>query len=383
MKVSPKLIGKVIGGIIGIGICVSTFLWLRSTYSIKGTIQIDTGVDVRAARQKEVILIQGFVKEDLEQLVAEYNSFEKQQTEKIFDQLLKKYQETLDAKKLDSKVEVKPEKKREILDIETDEAENATIKHRMHEYAGNAVYCREEIPDINKGQEYYEYGALFWEEKISNLKDFDRLVVDEASLNYETIWRLAGGLGTEPIQIVKAIIRTNIIKRTAGEINIPDKSEEMPKEKAFPDKPKINEVVPGGLLTKEEVMNFAVELNRELESEYKVIADKSSDLILAMSIEYKKTDDFGNFDFKDKVVQPGNFIIYSKFDILSVEGEPVEFMWFNPINIPANRLAFDKTTIFNLDELNQTLPPYLEIYIPEKEELFLRFVDRLILKIKN
>jgi len=83
------------------------------------------------------------------------------------------------------------------------------------------------------------------------------------------------------------------------------------------------------------------------------------------------------------VVQPGNFIIFSKFDILSTEGDPIEFMWFNPVNVSIKRLAFDKTTIVNLDELNLSKPPYLDIYIPEKEELYLELVDMLTEKFEK
>ena len=246
----------------------------------------------------------------------------------------------------------------------------------MREYAENAVFCREEIPEIREGKKFYEIGALFWEEKITNLKDFDKIIVDDASLNYETAWHSTGGLGTEPIQIVRAVIRTNIfyVKPEKPEPEIPEKK---------PEKPKIDEVIPGSFLTKKEVMSFAVALNKGLRSEYKEISRKSSDLILTMTIEQTQTDDKGNFIFKNKTVQPGDFIIYTKFDILSIQGEPVEFMWFNPVNVSIKRLDFDKTTILNLDELNQSKPTYLDIYIPETEEIYIRLLDKLEEKIKN
>ena len=376
MRISPTLISKIAGGIIAVGICAVAFLWLRSTYSIQGTIQVDTGIEVIQARQADVILIQGFVTEDLDQLVAEYNSFKKQQIEKTLKQLLKKSKENAGLKKPAAKVEIKVEINKEGLDSIPDKNENETITKRVRKYAENAVYCREKIPEIREGKEYYEAGAVFWEEKITNLKDFDKLVVDDASLNYETAWQATGGLGTEPIQIVRAVIRTNIFN-----VKISEPAPEIPEKKS--EKPKIDEVIPGSFLTKEEVMSFAVALNKGLKSEYKEIARKSSDLILTMTIEQTETDDKGLFIFKNKVVQPGNFIIYTKFDILSMQGVPVEFMWFTPVNISIKRLAYDKSTFLNLDEINQSKPPYLDIYIHENEELFLKLVDKLEAKLKK
>ena len=379
MKFSPTLIAKIAGVIIAIGICAVAFLWLQSTYSIQGNIQIDTGVEVIEARQTDVILIQGFVTEDLDKLVAEYKSFEKQQTENTLNQLLKKSKENAATKKPEEIPTPKIEKKIEILNIENNETEDEIITKRIREYAENAVLCREEIPEIREGKEFYEVGAVFWEEKITNLKDFDKLIVDDASLNYETAWQSTGGLGTEPIQIVRAVIRTNIIN-----VQITKPTPEIPEEKPKkPEKPKVDEVIPESFLTKKEVMSFAVALKKGLRSEYKEIARKSSDLIMTMTMEQIQTDDKGNFIFKNKVVQPGNYIIYTKFDILSIQGEPVEFMWFNPVNISIKRLAFDKTTILNLDELNQSNPPYLDIYIPETEEIFIRLIDKLEEKIKK
>jgi|GEM_PF-1554140 len=376
MSASSKIIGPAVGGIIGIVIFGLAFLWFRSTYSIKGTIQVDTGIEIRQARQTDVSLIQGFVSEDLDQLVAEYNSFKNRQTDKMVEQLVLKSKEISDSKKPKTEIENKEEIVEKALATDPDEAEKETIDQRIREYAKNAVYCRKSIPDIRKGKYYYESGAEFWEEKISNLKDYERVVVDEASLNYETTWEPTGGLGKEPIQIVKAVVRTNL----TGAIE-QEPAEEPAKEK--PEEKVRDEVVPGSYLTKDDVMSLAVELNKELRSEYNDVAGKSSDLILTMTIEQTKTDDKGNFVFKDKVVQPGKFIIFSKFDVLSAEGEPVEFMWFHPVNVSIKRLALDKTTVVNLDELNMSKPPYLDIHIPEKEEVYLELVDKLTAKLKE
>ena len=99
MKISPTLISKIAGAVITIGICAVAFLWFRSTYSIQGNVQIDTGVEVIEASQTDVILIQGFVTEDLDKFVAEYNVFEKQQTKNTLNQLLKKSKEKQTQKK--------------------------------------------------------------------------------------------------------------------------------------------------------------------------------------------------------------------------------------------------------------------------------------------
>ena len=383
MSVSPKLIGKTIGGIVGLGICALAFLWFRSTYSIQGTIQVDTGIEIRQARQIDVNLIQGFVTDDLDQLVAEYNSFRKEQLEVVFERLMEKSRGKFGTENPEEKTIVNVEEKIEYPEADSDKAENDTIRKRIREYAENAIYCREKIPEIPEGKEFYEAGALFWEEKISNLKDFDRVIVDEASLNYETTWKPSGGLGEEPIQIVKAIIRTNVINLANVSIEPVKENVEEAEKTVETEKSKVNEVVPGSLLTKEEVMDFAVELNRALNTEQKVIAGKSRDLILAMTMDQTKTDNKGSFVFKNKSVQPGNYILSSKFDILSIEGIPVEFTWFNPVKISINRFAFDKTTLVNLDEVNQSKPPYMDIYIPEKEELYLELVDMLNLEFKK
>ena len=68
---------------------------------------------------------------------------------------------------------------------------------------------------------------------------------------------------------------------------------------------------------------------------------------------------------------------------MSSEGERVEFSWFNPVTISLKRLAFDKSSVVNLDELNQSKPPVDNIYIPDTDELLLDVLDGLKKKIDD
>jgi hypothetical protein len=91
----------------------------------------------------------------------------------------------------------------------------------------------------------------------------------------------------------------------------------------------------------------------------------------------RQTDTDGSYVFAGPDVQPGNYYVFTQYDVLSTEGEPVEFMWYCPVTVPQRRLALKKSVTLNLDDLNQGKPATLGMYIPDREELYLQLIDEI------
>ena len=397
MKISPSLIGKIVGAIAVIAICIPLFLWSKANYTIKGRIQIDTGTYISPARNVDVKLILGSVDDELKMLVSEYESYRDFRKEKTIESILEQKKpattnslekvetnttENIIKKTLTSIDEKTGKIKIDLADLDDKEREHVTSL--VSKYYQNSNICRDEAADCPIGAIFYERGSLFWESKADNLVENKRVIFDEITTNYVTTW-VNGGLGGEPIQIVKTIIVTNVtiqeIKTALGETP----KEEVVKKEAAEEIKKIDRraLLADYNFSTNDILEAVTELKRDLQQKYRTILQKSDDLLIEMILDQVTTDENGDFNFKGKSVRQGKFFIASQYDILSSEGERIEFSWFHPLNISLKRLAFNKSTTVNLDELNQSKTPVNNIYIPDTEELLLDVLDGLKEKIDS
>jgi len=385
MKISPSTIGKAAGVVAIVAIIIPLFLWSRSNYTISGKIQIDTGAYVSPARNVDVKLILGTVDDEMKKLIAEYEDYRDFRMEKAIKYLLElgKKSTTNDVKK------VKPVQQQLALAVKKadgkikinlpalTEEERAKVNELIMQYTQNANYCKEDAASCPIGSLFYEKGSLFWESKANNLRENKRLIFDEVTTNYVTTW-IDGGLDNSKIQVVKAVVQTNLtiqqLKEALGEIT--EKKEE-------PTAPKDNSLLPGYALTTNDVIAVVVNLKRDLQQKYRTLLRKAEDLMIEMTVDQVTTDEDGKFLLKGKSVRPGNFFISSEYDLLSSEGERVEFTWFYPVTISLKRFAFNKSTTVNLDELNQAKPSIKQIYIPDTEEMFLDVIGGLKKTVKQ
>ncbi len=389
MKISPSLIGKISGAIAVIAICIPLFLWSKSNYTIKGRVQVDTGVYVNPARNVDVKLILGSVDDQLKILVSEYENYRDFRKEKTIELILeqKTQSTTNSSEKIDSDAIKnmlastigKTGETWKINLSELDDEERELVTTLVSKYYQNSNYCRDQAAGCPIGALFYEKGSLFWENKADNLIENKRIIFDEISTNYLTTW-VNGGLGGEPIQIVETVIVTNItiqeIKAALG-----DTPEEDPAEK--PKQIDRSAILLDLNISTNDILGAVTDLKKDLQQKYRAILSKSDDLLIEMILDQVTTDENGDYIFKGKTVKPGKYFISSQYDILSSEGERVEFSWFNPINISLKRLAFDKSSVVNLDELNQSKPPVDNIYIPDADELLLDVLDGLKKKIDD
>ncbi len=393
MKISPSLIGKISGAIAVIAICIPLFLWSKSNYTIKGRVQVDTGVYVNPARNVDVKLILGSVDDQLKILVSEYENYRDFRKEKTIELILeqKKQSTSNSLEKSDSNTTKnaisnmlastvgKTGETWKINLAELDDEERELVTTLVSKYYQNSNYCRDQAAGCPIGAVFYEKGSLFWESKADNLIENKRIIFDEISTNYITTW-VNGGLGGEPVQVVETVIITNItfqeIKAALG-----DSHEEDPAEK--PKQIDRSAILLDLNISTNDILGAVTDLKKDLQQKYRAILSKSDDLLIEMILDQVTTDENGDYIFKGKSVKPGKYFISSQYDILSSEGERVEFSWFNPVTISLKRLAFDKSSVVNLDELNQSKPPVDNIYIPDTDELLLDVLDGLKKKIDD
>lgn len=393
MKISPSLIGKISGAIAVIAICIPLFLWSKSNYTIKGRVQVDTGVYVNPARNVDVKLILGSVEDQLKILVSEYENYRDFRKEKTIELILeqKKQSTSNSLEKSDSNTTKnaisnmlastvgKTGETWKINLAELDDEERELVTTLVSKYYQNSNYCRDQAAGCPIGAVFYEKGSLFWESKADNLIENKRIIFDEISTNYITTW-VNGGLGGEPVQVVETVIITNItfqeIKAALG-----DTHEEDPAEK--PKQIDRSAILLDLNISTNDILGAVTDLKKDLQQKYRAILSKSDDLLIEMILDQVTTDENGDYIFKGKSVKPGKYFISSQYDILSSEGERVEFSWFNPVTISLKRLAFDKSSVVNLDELNQSKPPVDNIYIPDTDELLLDVLDGLKKKIDD
>ena len=126
-----------------------------------------------------------------------------------------------------------------------------------------------------------------------------------------------------------------------------------------------------------DIMNAAAEIERSLNERNLYAIAETANLLREKILDTRKTNTDGSFVFKGDDVQPGRYIVFTRYDVLSTEGEPVEFMWFQPVTVPIKRFALKKAVTVNLDELNQSKPATLNLYVPDRDELYLQLIDEI------
>jgi hypothetical protein len=397
MRISPAGIGKIAGVVVCVAVIAIWLLWSRTEYSVRGTVQVDTGAYVSPGANIDVHLILASVDEDVKKLVAEFAQLRASRIsqsvvtlvaetapvapesaaaadpfglslEHVISDSLKDSPSATAAKKLPVNNQLVQSLKEPPSQEEKDE-----ISLRIQEYLEYAMVCRDSMESCPVGKNFYLKGAEYWEKKASDLQEKGRLVYDEATPNYSTVWETFSGLSQAPVQYVIREIRVDptllnqVDKQLAGvgEKPVPEKKKEPAKKLQIADVPT------------NEIMAVAVELERVLKERNQYVITETAKLLQEKILYTKQTDSDGSYVFNGADVLPGTYVVFTQYDVLSAEGEPVEFMWYCPVTVPLSRMALKKTVAMNLNELNQSKPATLEMYIPEQGELYLQLIDEI------
>jgi hypothetical protein len=259
----------------------------------------------------------------------------------------------------------------------TDE-ERTQVTERVQRYLDFALYCRNQMEEVNVGADFFELGAQYWEDRATRLKEMGRLLVDDAEPSYETSWLPYAGLGEEPSQKVLTVVRADkraqlgAIERAKSEAAGSAKKQAREKGRAATARRQVDEggVIAGAPVTTNEILDLVTRVQQRLRQQYVDMLKRSDEKLLALTVEQVTTDEDGRFIFSGDVIQPGDFLLFARYDMLTTDGEQVEFMWFQPVAISLRRFAFDKSTVVALDELNQHRPACLEVAEPTRETLF-------------
>jgi hypothetical protein len=390
MRISPAGIGKIAGVVLCIAVIGTWVLWSRTDYSVRGTVQVDTGTYISPGDNIDVHLILASVEEDIKKLVEDFSQLKTARMSQAVITLIQ--QSTPEKPKDDSGLSIEHVISDSLNDTEPaepaetapaddalaralreapDEEEKNEIQQRINTYRNNAEFCRECMPACPIGENFYQQAAQYWEGKAAALEEKGRLVYDEATVNYETTWQTYNGLGEEPVQLVSREVRVDPgkLRKAEEQLTGPEKQPEKKKEET----PK--EVLQAIEVPTNDIMNAAGEIERVLKERSLYAIAETENLLREKILETRKTDMDGSFVFKGDDVQPGGYIIFTRYDVLSTEGEPVEFMWYQPVTVPVKRFALKKAVTVNLDELNQAKPATLDLYVPERDELYLQLID--------
>lgn len=402
MRISPAGIGKIAGVVLCIAVIGIWVLWSRTDYSVRGTVQVDTGAYISPGANIDVHLILASVQEDINRLVEDFSQLKTARMSQAVVTLIQQSTPgtpgaaaggdaglSIEHVISDSLNDTQPAEAGDtppaddtltrILTAEPDEEETNEIQQRISTYRNNAQFCRECMPVCPIGEDFYLQAAQYWEDKATALEEKGRLVYDEATLNYETTWQTYNGLGEEPVQLVSRKVRIDPgkLRKAEEQLGAPEKQPDKEKKET----PK--EMLQALEVPTNDIMNAAVEIERVLNEQNVYVIAETANLLREKILDTRKTDTDGSYVFKGDDVQPGGYIIFTRYDVLSTEGEPVEFMWYQPVTVPVKRFALKKAVTVNLDELNQSKPATLNLYVPERGELYLQLIDEIQTKRKE
>jgi len=396
MRISPAGIGKIAGVVVCIAVIAIWLLWSRTEYSVRGSVQVDTGAYVSPGANINVHLILGSVDEDVKKLVDEFARIRVSRISQAVVTLIDTASAAVPASDtlspsglslenvINASLKDSPDKPKEavpavdvalvkILKAPVDAEEKEEISQRIQEYLEFAMVCRDSMVACPVGEDFYRKGAEYWENKAAALQDKGRLVYDEATPNYSTEWKSYSGLSDEPVQLVTREVRVDPAQLSAAEKQLGGGSvKPEPEKKKDADKP-----LPIPDIPTNEIMTAAVDLERILMDRNQYTITETAKLFKEKILDTQQTDTDGKYVFKGDDVQPGTYIVFTQYDVLSAEGEPVEFMWYCPVTVPLRRLALKKSVAMNLDELNQCKPATLDMYVPERSELYLQLIDEI------
>jgi hypothetical protein len=416
MQITPLAVGKIAGAAIILALIVLVIVWVQADYAIKGTIVIDTGTGMRPASQVDVRLIDSSSEQEIAAYLSEYEALKQDLlmagATQLFDRLGQPDQpdQAHESDRSDEEVALtienlidgsaplneaelsaeQPELQRVVRELNRTldpltEEERTQVTARVQKYLEYALYCRKQKESALVGQEYYERAAQFWENRATRLKEIGRLLIDDAQPSYETSWLPYAGLGDEPSQQVRTVLQSDKRARVlaaeqaaegarSGAKKSPADTRKQQQARA---KTASGGVLPGAPVTSNEIMDIATRIQQRLRQQRVSVLKRSDEKLLALTVQQEVTDEEGHFAFEGQAIQPGEFLLFARYDMLTTDGEQVEFMWFEPVAISLRRFAFDKSTEVALDEMNQRQPACLELEEPGRDELFSEIVALL------
>lgn len=403
MRISIVGVGKLAGLAVGITLLTLLVLWSRARYTIEGTVRVEEGSAAGPARGIEVRLVSKNYEDSVAQLANQYQQVYDRAIQAAVTQLVAKVNDIKAATNaagrsgelsLDALTPADTRSARERLreehpDVQklvralekelgplTDD-ERKDVSARVQRYLEFSLYCRDMMAVAPIGARFYERAAQYWEARAEELKKTGRAIVDDAALSYQTEW-FTGGLGDEPVQRVTRFSRTN--EALLAALAAAQRGEDKPKPKpatAPPKQPRSGGVLPDSSLTTNDMQAVIAATLRELQHTHDSVVRAAEDALLDETLDITTTDDQGQFVFRGDTVQPGSYLVFAKYDILSLEGEQVQLMWLEPVTVTLKRFAFNKSTRLDLTELNQRRPAVMELRVPAQDALFGTLVERL------
>ncbi|MCX7847729.1 MAG: hypothetical protein N2595_06860 [bacterium] len=405
MRVSIAGIGKLVGLAAGLVLLVLLVLWARANYAIEGRIVVEEGSAAGPARHVEVRLISKNYEQTVAQLARQYEQEQERVLSAVVTQLLTKVndipvvtngsrtagelalEELAPAAARSAAVALReehPDVQRLAKALEKElgplsDDERREVSARLRRYLEYSLYCRDAMKAAPIGARFYERGAQYWEERADQLKNTGRVLIDDAACTYVTEW-MSGGLGDEPVQRVTRVVRTNeallsALKRVqARGRTVPATQRE---EKAKSPQRRYGGLLPQSSLTSNDLQTAVIAAQRELQRSYEAMMRAAEEALLDETLDTTTTDDDGRFVFRGEAVQPGSYLIFAKYEIVSLEGEQLQLVWFEPVTITLRRFAFNKATRLQLTELTQRRPAVMELRVPTQDGLSASVLQRL------
>jgi hypothetical protein len=379
MRISPLGYAKLAVLAAIIALVTLLIIWSRAQYTIDGVIAVE---NQPTPSDLEVRLIAASVEDDVALLTNDLAMLQQSLTHTIVTQLAarvaiekkaRQKKDTLDVDTLD--VSRRTSRTGDDLGPRTPDEENE-LAARMERYLSYALYCRERMKECGVGTAFYEHGAQFWEDKVAALRASGRLAADDATRAYETEWLAGQGLGDEPVQRVRAFISTNAVYRELHK-ELTDAAARKQAERAAAKKPKEGGLVAGSALTTNDVLPLVDALLRTLQQRQQEALLRAEEGMLNATLGITRVDNEGRFAFKNGSVQPGHFVVFARMEVLSLDGERMEYMWFEPVYVPLKRFAFNKRVTARLTELNTRTPAVLNAAPPSRDTIISTIVTEL------
>lgn len=374
MHISPVGYAKLVGLAATIALIALLVVWSRAHYTIDGVIAVE---GQQPPTNMEVRLMAISADDDIAMLTNELIAAQQAVIQTIVTQLAAQVNAAKAAALATRALDIASLDVSRRADNDTSpgelgpltSAEEAELAARMERYLGYALYCRERMKDCRVGGAFYEHGAQFWEDKVTKLHDNGRLAADEATRAYETEWLDRQGLGEEPSQRVRSFISSNAVF-----LALHKKTQAAPppkkKERANANKIKEGGLIDGCALTTNEVMLLVDAAVRAMQQRQQDALPRAEESMLNATLAITRADGDGRFSFTGGSVQPGRFFVFAKMEALNLDGERMEYMWYEPVYVPLKRFAYNKRATLRLTELNTRQPAVMQASVPTREALF-------------
>jgi hypothetical protein len=372
MHISPVGYAKLFGLAATITLIALLVVWSRAHYKIEGVIAVE-GQPTPASLEVRLMAISA--DDDIAMLTNELVATQQALTQTIVTQLGARVTAARAAARAKRALDITSLDVSRHADKSAGEtgpltpAEEAELAARMERYTTYALYCREQMKTCRMGGAFYEHGARFWDDKVAQLRSSGRLAADEATRAYETEWLDHQGLGEEPSQRVRAFVSSNAVFLALHK-ETQTKPAPMKKERAPAKTVKEGGLIAGCAITTNDVMTLVDEAVRTLQHQHTDGLPRAEESMLNATLAIAHTDGDGRFTFAGGSIQPGRYIVFARMEALSLDGERMEYMWYEPVYVPLKRLAFNKRATVRLTELNTRKPAVLQAAVPTRDELF-------------